>query len=650
MTRTNTYQPIITALVVAIFPHITRLPVWITLWCACMWGYLLFAVKYRWPRPGKNLRRFLTVAGFAGLMLTYQRHLGQDAYIGLLAVMAALKPFEMETHRDRMITVFLAYFIVITSLFLSETLAITLYMFFSVTITTAVLIRINDPKGRFKQHLKLSGLMMVQAIPLMVALFFLFPRIQGSLFGFSLSNSARSGFSDILAPGGVASLVESDEVAFRAVFDGPIPPASALYWRGIVFQNFDGRRWRPDKEVAVSTPPMAEPGTIGYTVALEPHDQRWLFALEMPATVPPQASFYGDFTLRSRRTVRRQLRYDMVSDTRFHANTEAAETLESCTRLPEGTNPQTRELAARLTQTAGTAREKIRRIVDFFASGGFTYTLQPPRLGRDSVDDFLFDSKRGYCEHYASAFAFMMRSVNVPARIVGGYLGGERNPFANYLVVRQSDAHVWVDVWQGDDAADAGWRRIDPTAVVVPERVTQGLEGALSRGELPDFLSRGYFGFIRQIRFAWDAVSTQWSAWFEGYSYYEQLALLKKLGLSSDAVRAALQAMILILVVIAAAVAVYFWSAMRIPRRKPDRIRKTYERFCKKLARAGFERKSDQGPMDYAAWVATHRPDLKRRVDDIIDLYVRLRYREERAKGFLDEFIRKVRAFDPVLK
>ncbi|MEZ4567996.1 MAG: DUF3488 domain-containing protein, partial [Desulfobacterales bacterium] len=295
MTRTNTYQPIITALVVAIFPHITRLPVWITLWCACMWGYLLFAVKYRWPRPGKNLRRFLTVAGFAGLMLTYQRHLGQDAYIGLLAVMAALKPFEMETHRDRMITVFLAYFIVITSLFLSETLAITLYMFFSVTITTAVLIRINDPKGRFKQHLKLSGLMMVQAIPLMVALFFLFPRIQGSLFGFSLSNSARSGFSDILAPGGVASLVESDEVAFRAVFDGPIPPASALYWRGIVFQNFDGRRWRPDKEVAVSTPSMAEPGTIGYTVALEPHDQRWLFALEMPATVPPRASCLRGF-------------------------------------------------------------------------------------------------------------------------------------------------------------------------------------------------------------------------------------------------------------------------------------------------------------------------------------------------------------------
>jgi hypothetical protein len=240
----------------------------------------------------------------------------------------------------------------------------------------------------------------------------------------------------------------------------------------------------------------------------------------------------------------------------------------------------------------------------------------------------------------------MMRIVDVPTRIVGGYLGGERNPFANYLVVRQSDAHVWVEVWH----SEKGWVRVDPTAVVVPERLTLGLEGALSRGELPDFLSRPYFGFIQQIQFAWDAVSTQWSAWFEGYSYYEQLALLKKLGFSSDAVRAALQAMMLILVVLAAAVTLYAYIAMRSPRRKPDRIRKYYKVFCKKLSRAGFDRKPDQGPMDYAAWVTRNRPDLKRRVDDITDLYVRLRYREQRSKPVLDEFIKRVRAFDPVLK
>jgi hypothetical protein len=239
----------------------------------------------------------------------------------------------------------------------------------------------------------------------------------------------------------------------------------------------------------------------------------------------------------------------------------------------------------------------------------------------------------------------MMRTIDVPSRIVGGYLGGERNPFANYLIVRQSDAHVWAEVWH----SEKGWVRVDPTAVVVPERVTQGLAGALAAGELPDFLSRRYFGIIRQIQFGWDAISTQWSAWFEGYSYYEQKALLRKLGLSSDAVRASLQAMILMLLVLAAAVALYAGIALKSSRKKPDKIRKYYTLFCKKLSRAGFNRKPDQGPMDYAADVIKNRPDLKRRIDDITDLYVRLRYQEEPSKGVLAEFIKKVKGFDPVL-
>ncbi len=646
MTRTNTYLPIVFALVVAIFPHITRLPLWITLWCAGMWGYLLLAVRYRWPLPGKNPRRVLTVLGFAGLMLTYQQYLGQNAFLGLLAVMAALKPFEMESHRDRMITVFLAYFIVITSLFLSETLAITLYMFFSVTITTAVLIRINDPSGRFNQHLKLSALMMVQAIPLMVALFFLFPRIQGSLFGFSMTDSARSGFSDSMAPGSVASLVENNEVAFRAEFEGAIPPASRLYWRGIVFSEFDGRRWRAEKYLQPLDAPVQGDDPAVYTVALEPHDQRWLFALEMPGVIPPQARLLEDYTLRSRRSVKRQVRYDMTSVFAYQTPGTKILEYEQLTRLPQGYNPRTRDLVAALIKTAETSEEKVRQVLDFFASGKFFYTLEPPRLGRNSVDDFLFDSKRGYCEHFASAFAFMMRAADIPARIVGGYLGGERNPFANYLIVRQSDAHVWVEVWH----PEKGWVRVDPTAVVVPERVTRGLSGALSAGELPDFLSRRYFGFLKQIQFGWDMISTQWSAWFEGYSYYEQKALLEKLGLSSDAVRAALQAMILILVVVAGAVAFYFWFAMRSPRRRPDPVRKYYERFCRKISRAGIARKPNQGPVDYAGYVIQNRPDLERRVRDITDLYIRLRYQDHRSTAVLAEFIKKVRAFDPVLK
>ena len=281
--------PILIAMIVAIFPHIGRLPFWISLWCASMWGYLMLSLKFNWPRPGKNIRRILAAVGMAGLVFSYSRHLDQNAYLGLLAVMAALKPFEIYSHRDRMITVFLAYFIVITSLFLSETLAITIYMLFSVCITTAVLIRINDPFGQFKANFKLALLIMAQAIPLMIILFFLFPRIQGSLFGLSLAGSGKSGFSDNLAPGSIANLVENNDVAFRAMFEDGIPTSSLLYWRGIVFQTFDGRKWLTDKQTQeYYTLPKGE-NPVSYTVTLEPHNSRWLFVLDMPAKIIPQA-------------------------------------------------------------------------------------------------------------------------------------------------------------------------------------------------------------------------------------------------------------------------------------------------------------------------------------------------------------------------
>ncbi|MCD6585791.1 MAG: DUF3488 domain-containing transglutaminase family protein [Desulfobacteraceae bacterium] len=647
--------PIIVALIVAIFPHIGRLPLWIILWCAFLWGYMLLSLKLNWPRPGKNIRRILTVIGIAGLGFTYNTHSGQNAYLGLLAVMAALKPFEILSHRDRMITVFLAYFIVITSLFLSETLAITIYMLVSVSITTAVLIRINDPSGRFKAHLKLSALIMAQAIPLMILLFFLFPRIQGSLFGLSLAGTGKSGFSDHLAPGSVANLVKNDEVAFRAIFKGNIPPAHLLYWRGIVFQTFDGRKWSADKRAREYSVLPEGKNPVSYTITLEPHNNRWLFALDMPAKIPPSAKLTKDYTLRARRSVNRKLRYEMISNTIYRAEEANRWALRQLTRLPAGINPKARNLAKRITENARNVDDKVDRILDYFRAGGFSYTLQPPRLGKNSVDDFIFNSKKGFCEHYASAFAFMLRSVEIPARIVGGYQGGEVNPYANFLLVRQSDAHVWVEFWH----PEKGWCRVDPTAVVAPDRILEGMEGALPPWDLPGSLARKYLGTIfdifgsdilEQIRLRWDAVSTRWSALFEGYSYYEQQALLEKIGFTSGDWNASLKGLLLLLVLVGMIVGGYAFFVLTPSRRKPDAVKTYYVRFCKKLTRAGFERKPGQGPVDYAAYVSKKRPDLKNSITEISDLYVRLRYRDQTSQTVQAAFIKKVRAFDPKLK
>lgn len=650
-TFSKTLAPVLFALTVAILPHLARLPLWIILWCGGLWGYVLVSLKFDWPAPGKWVRGALTAIGLAGLFLTYTIRSGADAYLGLLAVMAGLKPLEVRTHRDRMVTVFMAYFIVITSLFQSETLAITLYMFVSVGVTTGVLIRVNDPFGRFSANLKTAGLIMAQAIPLMAILFLLFPRIEGSLFGLSMMSRAKSGFSDFMSPGSVSRLVENDDIAFRAEFEGGIPSPELRYWRGIVFESFDGRGWRTEKHVREINTPLSGTRPAAYTVHLEPHRSRWLFALEIPAQIPKAATLLRDQTLRSHRPVYKTFRYSLTSNTRYDNRAEDPFRLSGLTRLPEGENPQALQLAREIVENAPTVDEKISRVLDYFSKNGFAYTLEPPLLGRHPVDDFLFRSKKGYCEHYASAFAVMMRAANVPARVVGGYLGGEANPYGNFLTVRQTDAHAWTEVWH----PERGWLRVDPTAAVAPERISRGSLAALASGTGAGGVMRQYFGKLTsvydQVRFGWEALNAQFNAWFESYSHEQQRALLAWLGIAAESWTSVLEALAILMIALVAAVAgVVGFMVLRSPSRKPDAVRKHYTLFCEKLARAGFPRPSGMGPLDYAAFVSKNRPDLARRIHEITGLYVMLRYQDAPAKGALHAFIQKIKAFQPVLK
>ncbi|MFP4446992.1 MAG: transglutaminaseTgpA domain-containing protein, partial [Desulfosudaceae bacterium] len=522
MNRSRRYlSPILGALVVAILPHLGRLPVWIIAWCGIMWGYQLLSLRYRLPLPGKWGRRLLTLGGLAGLTLTYGQGFGPAAYLGLLAVMAAIKPLEMGSHRDRVVVVFLAYFIVITGLFQSESLLMTLYMILSVGVTTAALVRINDPDGAYTDHLKLAGRLLVQALPLMAVLFLLFPRISGSFFGLSRLHTATTGFSETLAPGSVTRLAENDAVAFRVAFAEDKIPDRPLYWRGVVFQHFDGRQWRISRQVPNMESWTGGEAAVTYSVRLEPHNRHWLFALELPAEAPRWTRLRADFTLRTIRSVRRKYSYEMTSHRRYQTG-DPRELAAACRQLPETGNPAARELARELAGEADTVEDKVQRVLAYFRGRDFVYTLRPPSLGNNPVDAFLTQNRRGYCEHYASAFAFLMRAMDVPARVVGGYLGGETNPYGDYLLVRQNHAHVWVGVWQ----ADRGWVRVDPTAAVAPERISGDEEDGAAAGS-------GEFSFgamARQLQLRWDALSTAWEEWFTGYSHLEQRELLERLG------------------------------------------------------------------------------------------------------------------------
>ena len=625
MVSGNNVGYLLVALFVAIVPRTFSLPAWMLAWIAVLWTYAFFAEKKAWPKPGKVVRAILALVGVLGVLLHFGGSVSGASYVGLLAIMTGLKVLEIQTRRDEMFTVFLAYFLVIASLFQAETLAMTVYMFFSVLVTTAVLIHVNHPEGKFKAQLKLSGMIVLKSAPIMILLFFLFPRIQGSLWGFRRTPMSTTGFSDTMSPGSVSSLVKSNEIAFRARFEGDIPGRDSLYWRGIVLWNFDGFVWERGIDPKPKLSPAQGAKPVEYTVMLEPHYKKMLFALDIPAKGPPNSDLLEDNILDSRYRIRNLYRYKAISYP-DHVPDLSDGRLHAAKRLPRSGNPKARELARQWALKWKDPEKIVEEGLDYFGGNKYVYTLNPPLLYHDMIDEFLFETRQGYCEHFASSFAFLMRAAGVPARIVGGYQGGEINPYGNYLIVRQSDAHAWVEVW----IESRGWVRVDPTARAAPLRITEGLQNALRYEELPAYLTLENLGPFAnawlEIRFSWDALNSFWNIWFVGYSDLDQRDFLAKAGFGSGSWLEAAKTIswVLCLVLVCG---IFLWLRNRrryIKKTAPEAA--AYARFCAELASAGLERKPWQGPSDFAEKIVRERRDLKEPVETITNLYIRLRY------------------------
>ncbi len=638
--------PLIMALGIALVPYLAQLPVWVVLWCMISWGYVFAAAKWDLLQPGKVVRLILTVAGILGVLLTPEVGLDQNSSMALLWIMASIKPMEICTRRDEMVTIFMVFFLAVSCLFFSGTLVTAVYITFSICITTAVLIHIHHPAGKRMDQLGLSVRLLVKAMPLALILFLIFPRIQGSLWGMRRPTQAFSGFSDRLAPGTVTRLVRNNDTAFRAAFDGQIPGPEQLYWRGLVFWRFDGSAWyRSDSSVNISLPLKGQK-SAAYTITLEPHNQRWLFALDLPYEFEPNAIMLSDYTLVSRRTVRQRLQYRLKSYTAYTTGPirqwEAA-----ALQLPRNANPAAMALARSWRTEFANPVRIIDAALNYLRKNDFSYTLNPPPLGENTIDDFLFRTRKGYCEHYASAFTFLMRAAGIPARMVAGYLGGELNPYGEYLVVRQSDAHVWAEVW----LPGRGWVRTDPTLAVAPQRVEQGMAAVLPPEERSMLGSLSALGplakYWTNLRFVWDVINTQWNRWVLGYSTTRQKTLFAKIGLKAGTRKGLAAAVILATAAMGLISLFYFLSLSKKAAAERDVIQKAYLAFCAKLMRRGFARKPSQGPLDYAWMVAAARRDLNPSVIDIVNLYIRLRYGRGGNKEDIKRLKVLVRQFNP---
>jgi len=638
---------IISALFIALLPLIPVIPLWISIWCFMLWGYLVLSQYFSFPLPGRGLRVLLTLISVLGVAITSSSFKGGGGYIGLLAIMAALKPYEIKNHRDKMITLFAGYFIVITSLFRVESLVMTIYMFPAVFFITAIIIHINHPIEKLSQGFRLSFRIMLQAFPLVTVLFFFFPRLPGSIWGIFEYQGGSTGFSETLSPGDITTIVKNDEIAFRAEFESDIPDHSLLYWRGVTFDYFDGRTWGKSMPSArLSRPIVIKQRQVSYNIILEPHAGRYLFALDMPVSTVTGAEILSDYTFRSYNLIRRRFHYSLTSSLDYHDRVKDR-TMDRYLQLPKSGNEKTRALAEKYRLTGDEPNRIIDKALSFFVENNFQYTLRPPALGKDSVDDFLFKTKKGYCEHYASAFAFLLRAANVPCRIVGGYQGGEVSPYGKYILVRQSDAHAWTEVW----LEKKGWVRVDPTFAVSPQRVTLGVKEALTSEDFLSFFkekNKGILGQLtRNLVMRWDIINSWWEFRFSAYDFFEQRFLLQALRIGNGKGPGFWTFFLVFILSFFIFVSLFFIHKKSYHPCKGDKTQEIYLRFCRKLKKIGLVRRLSQGPDDFRREIISARDDLAIQLDDIFNLYIELRYGRGENKENLKRFYKLVKQFNP---
>jgi len=636
---------LLASMLVVVAPHMLRLPYWVGLFFVAVVGWRAWISWSAIHFPPRLLVLAITVVATIGTYLQFGRIGGREGGVTLLVLMSALKLLEMRTQREVVLCVYLGFFLVLTNFLFSQSIPLGIYMLACVWIFIATLIGFNRPgrSPRLGERLRPAGALLVQALPLMVAFFILFPRVNGPLWALPRDGQAgMTGLSDTMSPGNIANLIKSDAVAFRVRFLGERPPYSTLYWRGPVLTLFDGGTWHMLRE--------AHPATIAYTraerptryeVIIEPSNRSALFAIDAPAEVPADARVMTDLQLRSARPVTETRRYEVTSwlDYRYGAAEDARSLQRDRSFNPER-NPRTLALGRLWAAESSDPRAIVARAVQLF-NREFTYTLEPPVLDpRDPYDDFLFNTKRGFCEHYAGSFALLMRAAGIPARVVTGYQGGEVNPFNNELIVRQADAHAWTEIW----LAGEGWTRVDPTAAVSPLRVEQGVNAALGPiGVIPSLIAADRLGVLANLRFGWQLLNGRWEQWVVGYNTDRQRDFFARLGM--PAVDWRTLGFWLVMAIFVVGGAVTLGLLVRERPRRPDASLAAWNRYCAKLAAAGFPRAPHEGPLDYLARVRRARPQWGDAAEEITRRYVAARYGDSATREELRALAGRVRDF-----
>ncbi|MEZ0310090.1 MAG: transglutaminaseTgpA domain-containing protein [Ramlibacter sp.] len=589
------------------------------LWCSSLavaillWrGWLAVAGK---PLPSSWWLLGLLAITLAATWMTHRTLLGRDAGVTMVVVLLALKTLELRARRDAFVIFFLGFFTMLTNFFFSQSLATAAAMLLALLGLLTALVNAHMPVGRppLAQAARTAATMALLGAPIMAVLFVLFPRL-APLWGIpSDAMSGRSGLSASMQVGNIASLALDETIALRVRFDGAVPQQPDLYFRGPVLSTFDGREWRALQPRLGSSASLNIAGgaqlevagaPVRYEVTMEPNNRPWIIVMDAAPNSPTASGWSMVMTSElqwvANRPVTDLLRYKAESHPTFrHGPRSPAAVLPQYTQLPDGFNPRTLALAAQMRSdpalagggNAGLVQAAFNRL----RTGNYQYTLEPGVYGQHTADEFWFDKKEGFCEHIASAFVVLMRAMDIPARVVTGYQGGERNAVDDFWILRQSDAHAWAEVW----LAGRGWVRVDPTSAVAPGRT-----GAFQRLQAPRGVIASAIGAVTpdlalNLRAAWEALNNSWNQWVLNYTQSKQLDMLKNLGFESPSWEDLSYVLIGLVVFVALCGAAWtLWD-----RRQHDPWLRLLARTRKRLGEAGVELPPAAPPRQIAALV-----------------------------------------------
>ncbi len=649
--------PLVYGLIACIFlvsaPHAEHLPIWVSALSTSMLSWRAYLTFTGNALPKRWLLFFVTLLGVLAIALSFHTLFGREVGVALLILLGSLKLLELREVRDATVLLYLCCFVIITNFFYSQSIPTALFMLFSLLVIMTTWVHLQTGTLVFKSRLRIAATILLQAIPLSLLIFVLFPRVQGPLWGMPQDAYGSSGLSDTMAPGSMSKLTLSDAVAFRVTFNGQTPSRNQMYWRGPVLWDFDGRTWTRGHNATLQQPRLDKASQpVNYAVTLEPHNKPWIFALDMPIKISIPADFAPDFQVLSKAPVNARLRYNSISVMSYLANLdEPAQQMRRALALPEGYNPRARQLAldwrrqaeyslSLQGKAANEVNESIVKIaLDNFSKNNFEYTLEPPPLGINSVDDFLFETHKGFCEYYASSFVFLMRAAGIPARVVTGYQGGEYNDLGGYYVVRQSDAHAWAEVW----LKDRGWIRYDPTAVIAPGRILNGLGASLPNNASLPFFERTQSSLLIKLRLNLDALTNQWNQWVLGYNTERQFALLTRLGMEDITWQKLAMNMFAGVTFLVGIFTLFMLRRLQL--RNTDEVQRLYLKFCKKMAKSGMARAPHEGAQDFADRAVQQNKHLEAAIQNITDQYIALRYQNRDDANDLKIFKRAVSNF-----